>query len=76
MPGCWGHHPRGDLPHRGLHLGFIEKWWLVISPIVAALFHVSGSLLVVFNSFRLIRQGEEFEPHESTSLPALAGAPA
>lgn len=48
----------------------------VISPIVAALFHVSGSLLVVFNSFRLIRQGEEFEPHESTGLPALAGAPA
>lgn len=34
----------------------------VISPIVAAIFHVSGSLLVVFNSFRLMRQGEDLEP--------------
>ena len=24
-----------DLPHRGLHLGFIEKWWLV-NPLAAA----------------------------------------
>jgi Cd2+/Zn2+-exporting ATPase len=30
-----------------------------INPIVAALMHVSGSLIVVFNSFRLVRQGEE-----------------
>jgi Cd2+/Zn2+-exporting ATPase len=36
-----------------------------ISPIMAALLHVAGSLLVVFNSFRLVRQGEELEPHES-----------
>lgn len=35
-----------------------------ISPILAALFHVAGSLLVVFNSFRLMRLGEELEPHE------------
>ncbi|MHC1763712.1 MAG: heavy metal translocating P-type ATPase [Verrucomicrobiia bacterium] len=34
-----------------------------INPIAAALFHVTGSLLVVFNSFRLMRQGEEYEPH-------------
>lgn len=33
-----------------------------IDPIVAALMHVVGALLVVFNSFRLVRQGEELEP--------------
>jgi Cd2+/Zn2+-exporting ATPase len=34
-----------------------------INPIMAAIFHVVGSLLVVSNSFRLVRQGEELEPH-------------
>ncbi|MCL4176809.1 MAG: hypothetical protein KJ072_03565 [Verrucomicrobia bacterium] len=34
----------------------------MINPVVAALFHVTGSLLVVFNSFRLLRQGEDLEP--------------
>lgn len=33
-----------------------------ISPILAAIMHVLGALLVVFNSFRLVRQGEELEP--------------
>jgi Cd2+/Zn2+-exporting ATPase len=33
-----------------------------INPIVAAVLHVLGSLIVVFNSFRLVRQGEELEP--------------
>jgi Cd2+/Zn2+-exporting ATPase len=42
-----------------------------ISPIVAALFHVSGSLLVVFNSFRLMRQGEELELHERAPVQAV-----
>ena len=42
-----------------------------ISPIVAALFHVSGSLLVVSNSFRLVRQGEELEPHERKSVEVV-----
>lgn len=46
----------------------------LINPIVAAIFHVSGSLLVVFNSFRLVRQGEAFEPHSATSVPAPAAA--
>jgi Cd2+/Zn2+-exporting ATPase len=41
-----------------------------ISPILAAMLHVAGSLLVVFNSFRLVRQGEELEPH--TTVPATA----
>ncbi|MGA2541246.1 MAG: cation-translocating P-type ATPase [Verrucomicrobiota bacterium] len=34
-----------------------------ITPIVAAFMHVAGSLLVVFNSARLVREGEELEPH-------------
>jgi Cd2+/Zn2+-exporting ATPase len=35
-----------------------------INPIVAAMLHVAGSLIVVFNSFRLVRSGEELEPHQ------------
>ena len=46
-----------------------------ISPILAAMFHVAGSLLVVFNSFRLVRQGEELEPHTPVpAAPAKDGA--
>ena len=33
----------------------------VINPIMAAMLHVAGSLLVVFNSFRLVREGEQLE---------------
>jgi Cd2+/Zn2+-exporting ATPase len=33
-----------------------------INPIIAAIMHVAGSLLVVFNSARLVRHGEELEP--------------
>jgi Cd2+/Zn2+-exporting ATPase len=41
-----------------------------INPIVAALMHVVGSLLVVFNSARLVRHGEELEPfHGSPAQP-------
>ncbi len=50
----------------------------LISPIIAALFHVSGSLLVVFNSFRLVRHGEELEPHKPAAAKTSnteAGAP-
>ena len=35
-----------------------------INPIVAAIMHNAGSLMVVFNSARLVRQGEELEPHQ------------
>ncbi len=42
-----------------------------INPIVAAIMHNAGSLVVVFNSARLVRQGEELEPFEK---PAPAGA--
>lgn len=39
----------------------------IINPIVAAIFHVSGGLVVVFNSFRLVRAGEELEPYAPVS---------
>ncbi len=39
-----------------------------ITPIVAAIMHNAGSLIVIFNSARLVRQGEELEPY-------LAAAP-
>ncbi|HUD49047.1 MAG TPA: cation-translocating P-type ATPase [Candidatus Baltobacteraceae bacterium] len=47
-----------------------------ITPIVAAILHVLGSLLVVFNSARLVRQGEELEPHLAVAAePPAAAAP-
>jgi Cd2+/Zn2+-exporting ATPase len=41
-----------------------------INPIVAAMMHVVGSLLVVFNSARLVRHGEELEPFEGVAKRA------
>lgn len=38
-----------------------------INPIVAAIMHVAGSLLVVFNSARLVRHGEELEPFQGNA---------
>jgi Cd2+/Zn2+-exporting ATPase len=35
-----------------------------INPIVAAIMHNAGSLIVVFNSARLVRQGEHLEPFQ------------
>jgi Cd2+/Zn2+-exporting ATPase len=46
-----------------------------IDPIVAAVLHVVGSLLVVFNSARLVRQGEELEPHLAPAAPEPPSAP-
>jgi Cd2+/Zn2+-exporting ATPase len=43
-----------------------------INPIVAAVLHNAGSLIVIFNSARLVRQGEHLEPY----LPAATAAPA
>ena len=54
----------------GMVLGTLS----IINPIIAALFHVTGSLLVVFNSFRLLRQGEDLEP--LASEPVVADTPA
>ena len=45
--------------------GLVLAAMKIINPVLAAALHVLGSLLVVFNSFRLVRQGEELEPHES-----------
>ncbi len=52
--------------------GLILAAMKIINPIVAAMLHVAGSLIVVFNSARLVRQGEELEPH----LPAVESRPA
>lgn len=41
-----------------------------INPVVAAVLNVVGSLFVVFNSARLVRQGEEFDPHQAVVKPA------
>jgi Cd2+/Zn2+-exporting ATPase len=38
-----------------------------INPIVAAIMHNAGSLIVIFNSARLVRQGEELEPYQATA---------
>jgi cation transport ATPase len=39
-----------------------------LTPILAAILHVTGSLPVVFNSFRLLREGEELAPHVPASV--------
>jgi Zn2+/Cd2+-exporting ATPase len=44
-----------------------------LNPIVAALMHNAGSLIVVFNSARLVRQGEELEHYQPVALPPAAG---
>jgi Zn2+/Cd2+-exporting ATPase len=52
--------------------GLIMAAMKIINPVLAAVLHVVGSLLVVFNSFRLVRQGEELEPFE---IPSEESAP-
>jgi Cd2+/Zn2+-exporting ATPase len=47
-----------------------------INPIVAALMHNVGSLIVVFNSARLVRQGEELEPFHAPPAEDAAPPPA
>ncbi|HXI53947.1 MAG TPA: cation-translocating P-type ATPase [Candidatus Saccharimonadales bacterium] len=57
--------------------GLVLAAMKIINPIVAAVMHVVGSLLVVFNSARLVRHGEELEPyHSEATLPAPPSAPA
>ena len=38
-----------------------------LNPIIAAILHNAGSLIVVFNSARLVRLGEELEPFQAVS---------
>jgi Cd2+/Zn2+-exporting ATPase len=48
-----------------------------IGPIVAAILHNVGSLIVIFNSARLVRKGEELEHyHPETETPARPSNPA
>ena len=42
-----------------------------LNPIVAAIMHNAGSFIVIFNSARLVRQGEELEPYQPAA-PAEA----
>jgi Cd2+/Zn2+-exporting ATPase len=59
-------------------VAFIIVGWMVtgsgyIGPIAASILHVVGSLIVVFNSARLVRKGEELEHfHPETEEPPLA----
>ncbi len=49
-----------------------------LNPIVAAIMHNAGSLIVVFNSARLVRMGEELEPFQApagTSEPPATQPP-
>ena len=56
-------------------VAFIIVGWMVtvsgyIGPIAASILHVVGSLIVVFNSARLVRKGEELEHfHPETEEP-------
>jgi Cd2+/Zn2+-exporting ATPase len=51
-------------------VGMIGASYGVINPIVAAVLHNAGSLIVVFNSARLVRQGEELGSFEPEQTPA------
>jgi Cd2+/Zn2+-exporting ATPase len=48
-----------------------------LNPIVAAILHNAGSLIVVFNSARLVRLGEELEPFQAAlpTAPDRGGTP-
>jgi Cd2+/Zn2+-exporting ATPase len=49
-----------------------------VPPVLAAVMHTGGSLIVVFNSARLVRKGEELEhyhPETATTPPAAPSAP-
>jgi Cd2+/Zn2+-exporting ATPase len=46
-----------------------------INPIVAAIMHNAGSLIVVFNSARLVREGEELEPFQAPAATPPADGP-
>jgi Cd2+/Zn2+-exporting ATPase len=59
----------------GMTLAALQK----VPPVWAAAMHTLGSLLVVFNSARLVRKGEELEhyhPEETGAPKPEAGAPA
>ncbi len=45
-----------------------------IGPIVASILHVCGSLIVIFNSARLVRKGEELEHYHPEPAPPKPGS--
>jgi Cd2+/Zn2+-exporting ATPase len=45
----------------------------LLNPIVAAVLHNAGSLIVVFNSARLVRLGEELEPFQAPATAPTDG---
>ncbi len=47
-----------------------------VEPAVAAALHTAGSLIVVFNSARLVRMGENLEPYRPVAAAPTAGTPA
>ncbi|MCW5560243.1 MAG: cation-translocating P-type ATPase, partial [Verrucomicrobiae bacterium] len=57
----------------GLALAMLGR----INPVVAAILHNAGSLIVVFNSARLVRQGEEFDAFKASdgATPAIPPQP-
>jgi Zn2+/Cd2+-exporting ATPase len=60
---------------------FIIGGWIltssgIIGPIVASMLHVTGSLIVIFNSARLVRKGEELEHYQPAPAPPQPPAPA
>ena len=50
--------------------GFVLAWLGYITAVMAAALHVVGSLIVVFNSARLVRQGEDLEPFKTSDESA------
>ncbi len=60
-------------------VAFIIVGWMVtgsgyIGPIAASILHVCGSLIVVFNSARLVRKGEELEHYHPEPAAPKPGA--
>jgi Cd2+/Zn2+-exporting ATPase len=46
----------------------------IVGPIVASMLHVAGTFIVIFNSARLVRKGEELEHfHPEPAQPAARG---
>src|ERR1700686_1685049 len=46
-----------------------------VPPVVAAVMHTASSLIVVFNSARLVRKGEELEHYQPQAAPPAPGRP-
>jgi Cd2+/Zn2+-exporting ATPase len=58
---------------------FIIGGWIlttsgIIGPIVASILHVTGSLIVIFNSARLVRKGEELEHFHPEPVEPKSGS--